>query len=180
MNWQFWLLAPTLSFLATILWVLTILGLPGNWGLLILAAGLSFLTAESHALHVDMGAVVGILVLSIAGEIAEFFAGAVGVSKLGGSRKGTILAIAGSVIGAVAGLFLGIPIPVIGSLISAVALGGAGAFGGAVLGERWDGKDWPLSIRIGWGALWGKLLGTLLKLVCGTFALMVLLIAIWS
>ncbi len=64
-------------------------------------------------------------------------------------------------------MFVGIPVPIIGSLIGAVVFGGLGPLwsGG---GERWAGKEWDLSIRIGWGALWGKLLGTLLKTICGT------------
>lgn len=174
-----WLISPTLSLLALIFWVLTILGLPGNWGLVITAACLWAFAGETQPFHVETGFIIAIALLAVAGEIAEFVAGAAGVSRLGGSKKGSFLALAGSIAGAVVGLFVGLPIPVLGSLITAVLLGCLGAFGGAVLGERWDGKDWPLSIRIGWGALWGKLLGTLLKVVCGTIAVALFLRAIW-
>lgn len=161
------------------LWVGTLLGMPGNWGLLALAAAVAYFTTGSTHNDIDSPALIALLVLAIAGEVIEFLAGAVGVNQLGGSRRGTLLAIAGSVVGAIVGLFVGIPVPFVGSLIAAVFFGGLGAFGGAVAGERWAGKEWDLCIRIGWGALWGKLLGTLLKTICGTVMMVLLIYAVW-
>jgi uncharacterized protein YqgC (DUF456 family) len=156
-----------------------LLGLPGNWGLLVLGAAVAYFnTVETHQ-DVDFPAMITLLVLAIAGEIIEFLAGAAGVNQLGGSRRGTVLAVVGSLVGAIVGMFVGIPVPLIGSLIAAVLFGGLGAFGGAVVGERWAGKEWDLSIRIGWGALWGKLLGTLLKTICGTVMMVLLIYSVW-
>lgn len=173
-------IASVVSIVAPILWVGTLLGLPGNWGLAILAVALAYFVNDADHIDIHSPTVTAILVLAISGEVAEFLAGAAGVKQLGGSRRGAVLAILGSVVGAVAGVFIGVPVPIVGSLIAAILFGGVGAFGGAVAGERWSGKEWDASIRIGWGALWGKLLGTLLKTICGTVMLSLLLYAVWT
>jgi uncharacterized protein YqgC (DUF456 family) len=178
LNWLAPLLPITLSLLAVGSWVLTLLGLPGNWGLLAIAAIAAYFIPET-SYDVSGMTVLLALGLATAGEVIEFLAGAAGVNQLGGSRKGSTLALAGSVIGAIVGIFVGVPVPIVGSLIAAVLFGGIGAFAGAVAGERWDGKEWDLAIRIGWGALFGKLLGTLLKSICGTIMLVLLLVSFW-
>lgn len=175
-----WLVVVLLSLLAFGFWTLTLLGMPGNWGLLALAAGVAYFAPGEHSIGVEIVALGSIFALAVVGEIVEFFAGAAGVNQLGGSRKGTVLALVGSIVGAVVGLFVGTPIPIVGNVIAALFFGGLGAFGGAVAGERWDGKEWDVAVRIGWGALWGKLLGTLLKAICGTVALAILLLALWT
>jgi len=173
-------IASLVSIIAPVFWVGTLLGLPGNWGLVAVAAALAYFVNDAVHIDIHSPTVAAILALAVLGEVVEFVAGAAGVKQLGGSRRGGALAILGSVIGTIAGLFIGVPVPVIGSLIAALLFGGAGAFGGAVVGERWSGKDWDVCIRIGWGALWGKLLGTVLKTVCGTVMLVLLLYAVWT
>jgi uncharacterized protein YqgC (DUF456 family) len=74
-----------------------------------------------------------------------------------------VLALAGSLIGGIAGIFVGLPIPVIGSLISAVLFAGVGALIGAMLGENWKGRGLNQSWQVGLAAFWGRLLGTLAK-----------------
>ncbi len=173
-------IASLVTLVAPVFWVGTLLGLPGNWGLVALAAALAYFVNDAVHIDIHSPTVAAILTLAILGEVVEFLAGAVGVKQLGGSRRGGALAILGSVLGAIAGLLIGIPVPVAGSLVAALLFGGLGAFGGAVVGERWSGKEWDVSFRIGWGALWGKMLGTLLKAVCGTVMLALLLYAVWT
>ena len=173
-------IASLVTVLGPILWIGTLLGLPGNWGLAAMAVALAYFANDTSHIAIHSPSVAAILLLAILGEVAEFVAGAAGVKQLGGSKRGGALAILGSVIGAVAGVFIGVPVPVVGSLIAALLFGGAGAFGGAVVGERWSGKEWNDCLRIGWGALWGKLLGTLLKTICGTAMLSLLLYAVWT
>jgi len=172
-------IASVITLAAPVLWLGTLLGMPGNWGLLLLGVVVAYFTTNPTHQDIDFPALITLLVLAILGEIFEFVAGAAGVNQLGGSRRGTVLAVVGSLVGAIVGIFVGIPVPFIGSLIAAVFFGGLGAFGGAVAGERWDGKDWDLCIRIGWGALWGKLLGTLLKTICGTVMMVLLIYSVW-
>ena len=173
-------IASLVTALAPIFWVGTLLGLPGNWGLVALAACLAYFVNDAVHIDIHSPTVAAILALAILGELVEFVAGAAGVKQLGGSRRGGALAVLGSVVGAVAGVFMGVPVPVVGSLVGALLFGGLGAFGGAVVGERWSGKEWDLSLRIGLGALFGKMLGTLLKTICGTVMLALLLYALWT
>jgi uncharacterized protein len=168
------------SVLAPILWFGTLLGFPGNWGLVGLTLALAYFVDDPAHIDIHSPTLAAIVFLGITGEVLEFIAGAFGVQKLGGTRRGGALAILGSIIGAIVGLFVGIPVPILGSLIAALLFGGLGAFGGAVAGERWSGKEWYASMRIGWGALWGKLLGTILKTICGTAILALILYAVWT
>lgn len=161
-------------------WVLTLIGMPGNWGLVIVAGLGFYFAAPESALHVSLTVVIVMIVVAGIGEILEFVASSLGVNKLGGSKKGAMLAVVGSIAGAIAGMILGVPIPIIGSLVAAVVFGCFGAFGGAILGERWDGKEWEEAIKIGWGAFWGRLFGTVLKTLCGTILLIAVLVSIWT
>lgn len=174
-------LAVALTLVALLGWVTNILGLPGNWLIVAIAAGSWLLASDLQRSHVTLGPVIAIVVAACLGEILEFVAGALGASRMGGSRRGTVLAIGGSIAGAIVGLFMGslVPIPIIGPVIVSLMFGAGGAFAGAVAGERWAGRDWNGSIQIGNAAFWGRLLGTVGKAVCGTIALLVLLIAIW-
>ena len=173
-------IASLVTVIAPLFWIGTLLGFPGNWGLVAIACALAYFVDDAVHIDIHSPTITSILLLGIAGEVMEFVAGAAGVQKQGGSRRGSALAIVGSVVGAVVGLFVGVPVPIVGSLIAALLFGGLGAFGGAVTGERWSGKDWDTSIRVGWGALWGKMLGTLLKTICGTAILTMLLYAVWT
>ncbi len=174
------LIASFVSILATAFWIATLLGLPGNWGLVLLGGLIVYFVPESMHVAIGIPVLVTIVLAALIGELLEFLAGAAGVNQMGGSKRGAALALTGSVAGAIVGMFVGVPIPIIGSLIAALLFGGLGALGGAVAGERWAGKDWEQSFQIGWGALWGKLLGTLLKTICGSAMLVLLLLAIWT
>lgn len=162
-------------------WVANILGLPGNWLIVTLALAGWYLAPESQRSHIALFPMLAILAAALVGELLEFAASALGASRMGGSKRGTVLAIAGSIGGAVAGLFFGsiIPIPIVGPVVVSLLFGACGAFTGAVAGERWVGKDWDASLQIGNAAFWGRLLGTVGKAVCGTIACGVLLLAIW-
>lgn len=180
LTWFEWLLPALLSLVALVCWVLTLIGMPGNWGLVIVAGLAFYFAAPESAFHVSLPVWIGMLVVAGIGEILEFAASSLGVNKLGGSKKGAMLAVVGSILGAIVGMILGVPIPIIGSLVAAVVFGCFGAFGGAVLGERWDGKEWEEAIKIGWGAFWGRLFGTILKTLCGTILLIAVVVSVWT
>ena len=59
------------------------LGLPGNWGLAILAVALAYFVNDSAHLDIHSPTVAAVVLLAIAGEVAEFVAGAAGVKQLG-------------------------------------------------------------------------------------------------
>lgn len=163
-------------------WGANIFGLPGNWLVVAMALGGWYFVSADRALHVSLPLLCIMLFIAVLGELLEFAAGALGASRVGGSKRGTLLAIVGSMVGAVVGLFVGnvIPIPIVGPVIASLLLGASGAFGGAVLGERWLGKDWDSSIQVGNAAFWGRLLGTVGKVVCGTIVCAAFVLSIWT
>ena len=158
---------------------LTVLGLPGNW-LMVGAAALAWWAISPESIAWLPKWSIGVLfALALVGEAIEFAAGALGVGKLGGSKRAAALAVVGSLVGALAGMFVGLPIPIVGSVIASILLGGVGACAGAALGERWVGKDWDGSVRVGVAAFWGKLLGTLGKAICGATMAGILVFLAW-
>lgn len=175
------LLVLLLTLLGLSGWVANILGVPGNWFIVLLAAGGLWLVPPEHRYHVTWWPFLGIVAAASLGELLEFAASALGASRMGGSKRGTLLALGGSIGGAIMGLFFGslIPVPIVGPVIASLLLGASGAFAGAIAGERWAGKDWDASIQIGGAAFWGRLLGTVAKAVCGTIACGIFLAAIW-
>lgn len=156
---------------------LTLIGLPGNW--VVAGAAVVYRLAVGDVTRVGFSwyVVVGVVVLALLGELFELAAGALGVAKVGGSRRSVALALVGSLAGGIAGLFVPIPIPLFGPLLGAVLCGGLGAFAGAVAGERSRGQNLDESIPVGKAAFWGRILGTASKLTIGFLMVVVLLVA---
>ena len=159
-------------------WVFQLVGLPGNWLIVIAAAVYAWLLPPDASTAIGWPTVAILLVLAIAGEVVEFIAGALGVTRVGGSRRGAVLAIVGSMIGGILGMFVGVPIPIVGSLVGAVVFGGLGALVGAVVGETWQGRDLETSLKIGKGAFVGRLLGTAAKMIVCTIMVIATIAAI--
>ena len=158
----------------------TFLGMPGNWILLGVAAGVHWLAPPEYRAWLPINAIAIMGALAVMGEVLEFAAGALGVGKLGGSKRSAALALLGSLIGAIGGMFVGIPIPLIGSLLASLVLGGVGAYLGAAIGERWAGRDWSKSLEVGYAAFWGKLLGTFGKIACGAIMAGIAIFFFWA
>ena len=140
-------------------WVLTLLGMPGNWLMVAAVVVYVLLMPAASPVAVGWGVVVGLIVLAGLGELMEFLAGAAGASRAGASRRGVLLAL-------------------VGSLVGAVLFAGLGAFAGAVLGEQWKGRDLDESLRVGNAAFWGRLLGTVAKTAVGAAMVAVTLVAL--
>jgi len=116
--WMIWMWLVLLIVLNTLWLALVLVGLPGNW-LMILTA-LLFAWWQSEAPIFSTVTLVVFCVLGLAGELFEFAAGTVGSKKAGAKIWGSVSAILGGITGAIAGMFL-IPVPVIGSLTGACA-----------------------------------------------------------
>jgi uncharacterized protein len=161
----------TILILVNAAWLfLVLLGLPGNWLMLISTALVAWLYwDEGMFSRWTLLAVLGIAVL---GEVLEFVAGAVGTKQAGGSRGGAFGALAGGLIGAAAGTFV-IPIPVIGSLLGACG----GAFLGALSMELAGGREMEPAVRSGLGAGVGRFFGTVVKLVVGAAIWLIVAVA---
>jgi uncharacterized protein YqgC (DUF456 family) len=156
-------------------WPLTLLGMPGNWLMAAATALYAYLVPAQSIAALGWKTVVALLVLAALGEIVELLAGAFGVAKAGGSRRGALMALVGSIVGGILGIFVGVPIPLIGSVVAAVLFAGLGAMAGAALGETSAGRDAGASWRIAKLAFWGRLAGTLGKVILGAVMIAVVI-----
>jgi uncharacterized protein YqgC (DUF456 family) len=146
-------------------WALTVLGMPGNWLIVgVTAVYVAMLPAHSGA-AIGWPVVFVLFGLAALGELLEFMAGALGVVRMGGSRRASLLGLVGSLVGAMVGLFVGLPIPLFGSLAGAVVLASLGALIGALVGEITHGRTVLQSWQVGRAAFWGRLLGSLAKIL---------------
>jgi uncharacterized protein YqgC (DUF456 family) len=150
-----------------VFWSLNLIGLPGNWMIVAATILYAWLIVGGGSGNLRW-AIVGIVAsLAVVGEIVELGASATGVRRVGGSRRGAVVALIGSVVGAMTGLFVGVPIPVVGSVVAALLFAGLGALLGAMLGELSGGKSLADSWKIGQAAFLGRLFGTLAKALIG-------------
>jgi len=138
----------------------TILQFPGNWLMVGAVGGFILWGGEPGLFSIET--LVVLAAIAIVAEIIESAAGAAGARMSGGSRRGALWALAGSLAGGVLGTFL-LPMPIAGSIFGACG----GAFGGALLGERKEGKNIWASLRAGGGAATGRFLGIIGKIAGG-------------
>lgn len=158
----------------TAAWLLNFVMLPGNWLIVGFAAFYAWTINEAAERGINWEIVTTLVVLAALGELVEFMAGAAGAAKKGGSRRSVVLALFGAFAGSLFGAFAGLPIPLIGPLVGALAGAGLGAFAGAYLGEAWKGRPPDVGMTVGFGAMIGRVLGTVAKLAVGAIMLGVL------
>jgi uncharacterized protein YqgC (DUF456 family) len=170
--------AVVLVLVLLVCWATNLVGMPGNWGMILAAAVYWWFMPPEIRVNFHWGVLIGMAVLALAGEILELAAGAAGATQAGGSKRGAALALVGSLAGGVLGLFVGLPIPVVGQIAAALIFASLGAMGGAMLGERWKGREFEEGLKVGQAAFWGRFFGTLGKLACGAVMLFVALAAV--
>jgi hypothetical protein len=129
------------------------LGLPGIWIMIgVVAVG---------AIMREVGTpiVMTTLLIAVLAELIEFFIVKRLTQQYGGSRK----AFWGAIIGGTAGLLIGIPIPIVGSIIAGLL----GTFVGAALVTYAETKQMISAHRVGWGAVIGRALSAISKTAAG-------------
>jgi uncharacterized protein YqgC (DUF456 family) len=125
------------------------LGLPGLWLIgvgvlvLVLAGQLSWTFAIPAVLGVALAEIAEFLVLKRFGRL------------YGGSSK----AFWGAVLGGMAGLFVGVPVPLVGPVITAFL----GTFIGAGLVTYWETRSLERSARVGWGVVLARTVAVAMK-----------------
>jgi len=168
--------AAVLAIVNLLLWLLNLLGLPGNWLMIVAATLLAWWQWDLHKSAGEQmfsaATLVIVLGLAAAGEVLEFLAGVLGAKAAGGTRRATWGALLGGLIGGVVGT-VAIPIPVLGTLI--------GACGGAALGatvmELSGGRRVRPSVKAGVSAGLGRFLGTFAKMGLGAMIWLIITIA---
>ena len=158
-------------------WLLTVFSLPGTW-LIVIAVGVySFFVADTWRIDVGWVVVSVVFGLAVFGEVIEALAGMLGARHAGGSKRAALLALLGSLGGGLLGAMFGLPIPLVGPVIAVVLGAAIGATGGAVIGEQWKGSATAQSWKVGKAAFWGRLLGTLGKVVVASIIVAIVLMS---
>ena len=146
------------SLIGAVCVLLVIVGLPGAWIMLAVAALIDLLLAPrvgDGAAFFGWWAIGAGAVVALLGEVIETLAAAEGARRGGASVRGAIGATIGGIVGAIAGTIL-IPILVVGSLVGAALV----AVAGAVLGELTrEGMRSRATAKPATGAAIGKGLG---------------------
>lgn len=125
------------------------LGLPGLWVIVAVTVGLVF------AGHLAWGVASVIVVVALAAEAAELLV----VSRFGRVYGGSRRAFWGAVLGGMAGLFVGLPVPLVGPVITAFA----GTFLGAGIVTLMETRSIGRSARVGWGVVLARTAAVALK-----------------
>ena len=129
------------------------LGLPGLW-IMIGVAAVGAITGE-----IGLITLLACVILAVVAELIEFFLVQKLTKQYGGSRK----AFWGALGGGLVGVLVGLPVPIIGSVIA----GMFGAFAGAALVTYAETKELGSAQRVGWGAVLGRMLTAVAKTAAG-------------
>lgn len=150
--------------------VLAGLQLPGAW--LTLAAAAAYDWHYGWA-RIGWPYLAAMAALAAIGEVVETFAAAAIARRAGASRRATIGAVVGGLLGMV---FLSLPMPIIGT----IAGGLIGCFLGAMAGELSRHDDLERGARVGFFAALGRILGMMVKTaVAVTIAAGCVSLAVW-
>ena len=150
--------------LAVILVIVGLAGvvLPALPGTVLIFAGLLLAAWADGFVRVGAGTIILLGILTIATYFVDVATMALGMKRLGTTRR----AMAGAAIGTIAGLFFGLP----GLII--------GPFAGAVLGELTAHRDLGRAGRAGVAAWLGFLIGTVVKIALA-FAMVGIFLTAW-
>lgn len=132
---------------------LTPLGMPGNWIMIaVLASG-------AYYDYVGYPIIIAATLLAGAAEIVEYMLVQRLNLKYGGSRR----AFWGAIGGGMLGVIVGLPVPVIGSIIA----GFLGTFLGAAAVTLMETRQLHDARRVGWGVVLGRVWAAAVKTAAG-------------
>lgn len=153
-----------LLIIAGICMIIGILGsiLPGLPGIPVAYAGL-WIAQATERIDFSWQTLVVWGVVTILVSVLDYVIPAWGTKRYGGTKYG----VWGSAIGVFVGMFFGAIGIIVGPLV------------GAIVGELIGGKGQKEALRAGWGSFIGILCGTVLKLICCGWMMVILIQAIW-
>ncbi len=153
-------------------WLMLIFfALPGNWLILVTTSLFAWWQWDNRVFSIHT--LVIIAILAAFGELFEFFAGVGGAKRAGAGWLGAIAAIFGAIAGGIVGTIF---LPLFGTILGACL--GAGT--AVTIVEVVMGKTPDASIRSGFGASVGQLIGSTVKFAVGVVIwLIVAFAAFW-
>jgi len=134
-------------------------GIPGVWIMLAASLVLTFMGS------LTWGTWLVLLLAAGAAEVIEFVALKKVGERYGASRK----AFWGAIIGGFLGLFVGVPIPFLGPVITALL----GSFAGAAVVTLVETSSMEQAGRVGFGTLVARIFAIAAKVAAGVFILVV-------
>jgi uncharacterized protein YqgC (DUF456 family) len=154
--------------LVTVVMFLSILIIPLGWPGLWIMVGLVGLGAVLG--EVGPGVILATLAIAAAAELLEF----VVVKRMSTRYGGSNAAFWGAILGGTVGVFMGLPIPLLGPVLAGVL----GSFIGAAAVSFWQSRDVMAASRVGWGVVLARALAAFLK-VAAAFIILVIGGAAW-
>ncbi len=136
---------------------------PALPGIPLIFGGIWLIAGIDHYHRVGLWWLIGIASVGAVGLIIDLLAGALGVKRMGASKR----AVSGALMGTIIGLFFGLP----GVLF--------GCFVGAVLGELSAGSSILRSTNVGVSAWFGLIFGTIIKLISSVMMVALFGLAWW-
>lgn len=146
-------------FVMAVCLLLVPLGLPGTWLMLSVVAVGAVLGA------VALETLGALALLVAAAELAEWLLVKVFSARYGGSNR----AFWGAIAGGLAGVLVGMPVPVLGALLAGVL----GTFLGAATATWLETRAFQSAARVGWGAVLGRAFSAAVKTAAGIIVLVV-------
>lgn len=144
--------------------VLIPFGLPGLWLMVATVLGLALAGQLSWTLGLTLAGA------AFAAELAEFLVLRAFGRAYGGSRE----AFWGAIAGGMVGLFMGVPVPLVGPLITAFL----GTFAGAGLVTYWETRSLQRSARVGWGVVLARTVAVGIKIAIALLMLAAVVFAL--
>jgi len=150
--------------------LLVLLGLPGNWLMVISTCLFAWWKWDERVF--SGWTLIAIVALALLGELIEFLAGMTAARGSGASWRGSIMAIFGAILGALVGTFV-FPILFLGSVIGASV--GAGLAVWVTEISRGELAEHSLQHAVGAGI--GQIIGTTSKIMLGLAIWLVIAVA---
>lgn len=136
---------------------LTMIGLPGNFLILLTALGYGYWEGFSHFNTTFLSVLFAAFIV---GETVEFVAGALGAKREKASGWTITAAVLGAIVGGAVGTSI---VPLIGSFLGAMA----GAFAASYGVEYGKTKDAAKAIRVAQSVMVGQIVGMIAKFAVG-------------
>src|SRR5690606_27018896 len=129
------------------------LGVPGLWIMVALLAVAAWLGEVGWLL------IAALVLLAGFAELLEFLIVKRFRNRYGASNR----ALWGAVIGGCPGVFVGVPVPIVGPVIA----GALGSFAGAAAVALWETQRLDRAARVGWGVVLGRAFAAAVKVAAG-------------
>ncbi len=150
--------------------LLVLLGLPGNWLMVISTCLFAWWKWDERVF--SGWTLIAIVALALLGELIEFLAGMTAARGSGASWRGSMMAVFGAILGALVGTFV-IPILFLGSVVGASVGAGLAVW----VTEISRGVRAEQSLRHAVGAGIGQIIGATSKIMLGLVIWLIIAVA---